>query len=87
MPLSVVYVNGLPRSGTTLLMRMLGAFDNVAFVDAYPYEHRVASYLATAFGVLTSLRGEDDPWRFERDADRGLLSAFPFTARSFAVPA
>lgn len=79
MSLTILYVNGLPRSGTTFLMRLLGAFDNVSFVDTYPYEHRVASYLAAAYGVLTSLEGEDDPWRFEQDAARQLLSVFPFS--------
>ena len=78
MKVTPLYLNALGRSGTTLLMRVMGAFDNVAFVDTFPYEVRIASFLACAYKVLTGESGNEDPWAFERDADNNLLSAFPY---------
>ena len=73
--LQILYVNGLPRSGTTLLMGLLQCFDQIVVPGGYPYEARVASYLA-AIGRTIQSRS-DDPWQFEKDNMICKLSGFP----------
>jgi hypothetical protein len=76
--LSILYVNGAPRSGTTLLMGLLGSFKNVSYVQKYPYEHRFAAYLASTYAVLTSTTPDSSPWQFEAELPNQRLTPFPF---------
>jgi len=76
--LSIVYVNGAPRSGTNLLMGLLGSFKNVSYVQQYPYEHRFAAYLASTYSVLTSTTPDPSPWQFEAELPNKRLTPFPF---------
>lgn len=78
MGLSILYVNGAPRSGTTLLMGLLGSFKNVAYVQKYPYEHRFAAYLASTYALLTSTKPGPSPWQFEAELPNQRLTPFPF---------
>jgi hypothetical protein len=46
-------VTCLGRSGSTWLMRLLGAHPSVVIYDAYPYEHRLAAYWLHMLKVLS----------------------------------
>lgn len=51
---SPISMLGLPRSGTTLLMRYLGAYPRVIHVPRYPYEMIGLNYWLHLFRVLTA---------------------------------
>src|SRR5690606_10184942 len=51
---SPISMLGLPRSGTTLLMRYLGAHPRVIHVPRYPYEMIGLNYWLHLFRVLTA---------------------------------
>ena len=77
-PLSILYCNGLPRSGTTLLLSLLKAFPSIAIPGGYPYELRVASYLASLNTILCKSSLSTNPWSFESSLLDTIAEPFPF---------
>jgi hypothetical protein len=61
MNLTPILVAGTGRSGTTMLMELLGTDPHVAFDRVYPFENRYLSYYAK-FAILSGRRGHgEDP--------------------------
>lgn len=76
--MSILYVNGLARSGTTALMSLLSCGKNVALPGSYPYELRIASYLSSVYHVLKDRAEKEEPWIFEDRLLDKLAVPFPF---------
>jgi hypothetical protein len=77
--LTSILVAGSGRSGTTMLMELLGTDPDVAFDRVYPFENRYLSYFAK-FAVLSGRRGrgeEPDGTRFSA-FDTDVIGAPPW---------
>lgn len=72
-----ILVNGLFRSGTTLLMRLLAQSPSVTCHKVYPYEYRFAYYWIHLFRILSSgYQQPFDNWHFQTKSDA--ITAFPY---------
>lgn len=83
--LTPVLVTAPGRSGTTLLMGLLAASDDIVVAELVPYELRLLSYHAVANAVLTApadLERSTHPDRLEGDGFH--IGANPFHRRSYA---
>ena len=80
-----ILVTAPGRSGTTYLMSCLAASPQIVVAELIPYEVRLLSYYAAAYGVLTApanLERSTHPDRLEGD---GFFVGFnPFTAAQYA---
>lgn len=61
-----LYVNGLPRSGTTILMHSLASHPQIVAHEDYPYETRYAIWVWHNFKVLSQPQKEPGHhWNFQ----------------------
>lgn len=78
MKLNLISVNALPRSGTTMVMKVLSSGENVGLGDQYPYEIRLAAYFATVLRFIKNDSLEYNSWQFEDEIKINKLAAFPY---------
>ncbi len=80
-----ILVTAPGRSGTTYLMSCLAASPQIVVAELIPYEVRLLSYYAAAYGVLTApanLERSTHPDRLEGDGYH--VGSNPFTAPQYA---
>lgn len=79
-----VLVNGMPRSGTTLLMSKLCAHKNIYTLAKYPFEYRFAYYWMHLLKVLSSpYSAPFDNWYYQTKDDCITPSPYyPFVTES-----
>ena len=73
-------VLGDGRSGTTLLMQLLGTSRRIAFDRVYPYENRYLTYLYRWAAVLGEKPHSDSNWNFLQafDPSARIIGPLPF---------
>lgn len=65
-----LFVNGLPRSGTTILMHTLASHPQIVAHEDYPYETRYAVWVWHNFKVLSQPQKEEGHhWSFQHHED------------------
>jgi hypothetical protein len=75
--LSPILVNGIFRSGTSHLMRLLSKSPDVVCHDVYPYEYRFGYYWIHLFKILSSgYNLPFDNWYFQTRTDA--ITPFPY---------
>ena len=83
--LKPLLILGDGRSGTTLLMELLGTAPQIVFDREYPYEIRYLTYLMRWALLLNERWQPNDEWNSNRSFETpgGLVGPFPFSSPQF----
>ena len=76
-----ILIRSFGRSGSTLMMQVLGSSENVLFDREYPFEKRYLTYLHRLSNVVNQPFADNDEWNADVlfESNNSMIGPFPYT--------